>query len=81
MKKTSNTKPVNTAEQKSAAIQRVIAVKKRLPKSGITSLFIQQFPNYKPTRMKNKVTAVLQFRSIDADVIEKLESIADKLSN
>jgi hypothetical protein len=73
-------KPTTNTEKKSALIERVIAVKKRLPNSGVTSLFVQMFPTYKPTAKRNKISAVLQFRSTDADVIDRLEKIADAIN-
>lgn len=74
-------KSTSKSEQKSDLIQRVIAVKKRLPESGVTSLFIKMFPDYKPERKRAKITAVLQLRSTDATVIERLERIANQIEN
>lgn len=74
------TKSQSNAEKKSALIQRVIAAKSQLPDSGVTSLFVKTFPTYKPAAKRAKVTAVLQFRSTDEQIVVLLESLAAKFN-
>lgn len=78
-KQKNSTNRTGRVAEKMALIQRVIAVKKRLPESGVTSLFVQMFPSYKPADRRSRVSAVLQLRSVDVAIVEKLEIIADKI--
>jgi len=70
----------NQSELKSELIQRVIDVKKQLPSSGVTSLFVSMFPEYKQPAKRKKITAVLQFRSTDETIIELLEKISSTIN-
>jgi hypothetical protein len=62
---------------------RVLNAKKDLPKSGITSLFFHYFKKEYPETDKNKskLNNVLQTRTTDEDITNKLESLVDLLSN
>lgn len=70
-----------TTNTKSAAIERIVAVKKRLPGSGVTSLFIHKFPEYKTPSERARVQSVLSFRTVDESIIEKLEKLATSIEN
>lgn len=62
---------------------RVLAAKKGLPKSGVTSLFFHYFKNDFPeTKVnKSKLNNVLQVRAVDENITLKLESLVQLLIN
>lgn len=62
---------------------RVLQAKKRLPKSGITSLFFHYFKDsFKNNKSnKSKLNNVLQTRITDQEITEKLEELAQLLEN
>ncbi len=61
-------------------LKRVIEAKKLLPKSGITSFFLQLNPDYDNTKGRSRLANVLQFKITDEDVTIKIEALA-KLMN
>lgn len=62
---------------------RVLEAKKKLPKSGITSLFFHYFKKeFKETsKNKSKLNNVLQTRATDENITTKLEKLAELLIN
>jgi hypothetical protein len=62
---------------------RVLEAKKDLPKSGVTSLFFHYFKNEYPetVRNKSKLSNVLQTRTTDENITEKLEKLVSLLIN
>lgn len=60
---------------------RVLQAKKELPKSGVTSLFFHCFGDDYPETKENKtkLNNVLQTRSTDQFITEKLEELVDLL--
>lgn len=54
---------------------RVINAKALLPKSGITSLLIFQFPELDTVKKRSLMSNVLQLRTTDKDITEKLEAL------
>lgn len=62
---------------------RVLNAKRELPKSGVTSLFFHYFKSEFPETCKNKskLNNVLQTRTTDEDITEKLESLVSLLIN
>lgn len=61
---------------------RVSNVKKRLPTSGVSSLFFKVFKdeyNKEDIKTYRKISNVLSLLHVDEDVTKKLEIIADKL--
>lgn len=55
--------------------ERVQEAKKRLPKSGVSSSLMFRHPDLD----RNRVDMVLQLRTTDEDITEKLEELADAL--
>jgi len=60
---------------------RVINVKKKLPTSGITSLLIFKYPELDNVKKRSQISNVLQLRQTDQDITEKLETLAETLTN
>lgn len=61
---------------------RVLNAKKELPKSGITSLFFHYFKDFKDTvKNRSKLNNVLQTRTTDENITEKLERLVQLLIN
>ena len=60
---------------------RVINAKALLPKSGITSLLIFQFPELDTVKNKSLMSNVLQLRTTDLKITEKLEALVVTLQN
>jgi len=58
---------------------RVLAVKAKLPKSGITSLLIFKHPELNTVKKRSLINNVLQLRQTDEDITLKLETLALKL--
>ena len=56
---------------------RVLNAKKLLPKSGITSFFLQLNPEFDTVKGRSLLNNVLQSRSTDLLITEKLEKLAD----
>lgn len=61
-------------------LKRVMAAKEQLPKSGITSFFLQLNPEYDTTSKRSRLANVLQFKITDEDITIKIEALA-KLMN
>lgn len=60
---------------------RVLEAKKKLPKSGVTTIFFHYFNEYKDTvKNKSKLNNVLQTRITDKDMTEKLEQLVELLT-
>jgi hypothetical protein len=59
-------------------VKRVANAKGKLPPSGVSSFFINNYPEYDTVKGRSKVNNVLQFRVTDEDVTVKLEAIAAK---
>ena len=59
---------------------RVINAKALLPKSGITSLLVYQFSALDTVKKRSLIANVLQLRSTDQDITEKLEDLAKQLN-
>lgn len=61
---------------------RVLNAKKRLPKSGVTSLFFHYFADDYVDNLKNKsrLNNVLQVRITDEDITKKLEKLVEILT-
>jgi hypothetical protein len=59
---------------------RVINAKASLPKSGITSLLVYLFPALDTVKKRSLIANVLQLRSTDKDLTEKLEDLAKQLN-
>jgi hypothetical protein len=59
---------------------RIINAKALLPKSGITSLLIFQFPELDTVKKRSLMSNVLQLRATDKDITEKLEALVKTLS-
>jgi hypothetical protein len=62
---------------------RVLIAKKKLPSSGVTSLFFHYFKDtFAPTvKNKSRLNNVLQARVTDKDLTEKLEQLQNLLNN
>jgi hypothetical protein len=60
---------------------RVINAKLLLPKSGITTLLVFQFPELDTVKKRSLMSNVLQLRQTDADITEKLEALVLTLQN
>ncbi len=60
---------------------RVINAKALLPKSGITSLLIFQFPELDTVKKRSLMSNVLQLRTTDLNITEKLEALVKTLQN
>lgn len=62
---------------------RVLEAKKKLPKSGVTSLFFHYFADDYNDSVKNKsrLNNVLQTRITDEDMTLKLEELVELLTN
>ena len=60
---------------------RIIAVKKKLPTSGITSLLVFKYPELDNVRKRSLISNVLQLRQTDEDLTKKLETLAETLIN
>lgn len=60
---------------------RVINAKALLPKSGITSLLIFQFPELDTVKKRSLMSNVLQLRTTDLNITEKLEALVQTLQN
>lgn len=58
---------------------RVLEAKKRLPNSGVSSLFLHLHPEYDTDSERTRLNNVLQLRVTDEEMTKKLESIADLL--
>ena len=54
---------------------RVLNAKKALPSSGVTSFFIELYPQYDNVKGRSLLSNVLQSRSTDSDITEKLEKL------
>jgi hypothetical protein len=54
---------------------RVINAKALLPKSGITSLLVFQFPELDTIKKRSLMANVLQLRTTNAGITEKLEAL------
>ena len=59
---------------------RIIEVKKKLPTSGITSLLIFKHPELDTIKNKSLIANVLQLRTTDQGITEKLETLAVTLT-
>lgn len=61
---------------------RVLAAKKKLPLHGISALFFHQFGKDYTDTVKNrsKLNNVLQSRTTDQDITEKLETLVELLN-
>lgn len=61
---------------------RVLEAKKKLPKSGITSLFFHYFAESFPETVKNRsrLNNVLQARITDETITKKLEKLVEILT-
>jgi len=61
--------------------RRVLDAKRDLPKSGVTSLFFHYFKKDFPETNKNKskLNNVLQIRTVDQDLTERLEKLVNLL--
>lgn len=61
---------------------RVLQAKKKLPKSGVTSLFFHYFADEYVESVKNKsrLNNVLQIRVTDEDITKKLERLVEILT-
>lgn len=75
---TKKARPTKADKQK--VIQRIINVKKRLPESGVTSLFVHTYPEYKSKQKRALVQSVLSLRSTNATIVNLLEKLATKIS-
>lgn len=60
--------------------ERIIAVKKLLPNSGITSLIAYKHPELNTIKKRSLVSNVLQLRITDEDITVKLEKLAETLN-
>lgn len=54
---------------------RVMEARKKLPTSGVTSFFLKLYPEYDNVKKRSLLGNVLQGRSTDLDVTEKLEKM------
>jgi hypothetical protein len=76
--------PKLTRKQKEAAptredlVTRVAGAKLKLPSSGVSSFFVNNYPEYDTTKGRSKVNNVLQFRITDEDITVKLEALSAK---
>lgn len=59
---------------------RVLAVKEKLPKSGVTSLLIYKFPELDTVKKRSLISNVLQLRQTDEDITAKLEALAETIN-
>ena len=59
---------------------RVINAKALLPKSGITSLLVYQFQYLDTVKKRSLIANVLQLRTTDLDITEKLEDLAKQIN-
>lgn len=60
---------------------RVMEAKKALPPSGITSFFMQIYPEYDNTKGRSRLSNVLQTKSTDEDMTAKLEALVIMVQN
>lgn len=61
-------------------LKRIIAAKEKLPKSGITSFFLQLNPEYDTVKNRSRLTNALQMKITDEDITIKIEALV-KLMN
>lgn len=78
-KRMTRTEKVNTPINE-ALKRRVLDAKEKLPKSGITSFFLQLSPEYDNVKGRSLLNNVLQTRTTNEDITERLEDLA-KLAN
>lgn len=57
-------------------IKRIKEAKEHLPKSGVTSFFLQLNPEYDNVKGKSRLQNVLQLKITDEEVTEKVEALA-----
>ena len=61
--------------------KRIIDVKDRLPKSGLTSILVFKHPELDTVKKRALISNVLQLRTTDEDLTIKLEAIAESLQS
>ena len=82
-----NPKPQRRLSRKEKEVQpidntlksRVIEAKKNLPKSGVSSLLTFKYPELDTVKKRSLIGNVLQLRTTDQDITEKLEALAETL--
>ena len=60
---------------------RVINAKASLPKRGITSLLVYQFQHLDTVKKRSLIANVLQLRTTDLDITDKLEDLVKQLNS
>ena len=56
--------------------ERIVAVKKRLPKGAVTK-FISLYPDFNPYKRASRVRLVFNLSVVDEGITEKFENLAD----
>lgn len=56
--------------------KRILDVKAKLPASGVTSLMVFKHPELDTVKKRSLISNVLQLRTTDQDITEKLEALA-----
>lgn len=59
---------------------RVLEAKKKLPKSGVTSLYFHYFEIPENSSKRTKLNNVLQLRSVDEKITQRLETLVEVLT-
>lgn len=65
-----------SSSEVNALRERIVEVKKRLPKGAVTK-FISLFPEFNPYKRASRVRLVFNLSIVDEDITKKFEELAD----